>query len=264
MCRASRDGPASGSARPRRWARSPARRRAGSSTARAPRPRAGVVARPSASMRQRVEHRRADVAGDGHALAGALDQLAGQRGGRRLAVGAGDREHLAARSRASAASRPARARTGRARPAPACRLRAPPPARPAMRASRGARPGLFSTRVTPSSARRRARRRRSSACGTCSRSAAACGGVRARVPTRTARRARAPARHRQARCAEAQHQHAVVLQSHVIAASGSPGPTRHSSIVMIQKRTTTCVSFQPVFSKWWCSGAILRMRRPSP
>ncbi len=24
-------------------------------------------------------------------------------------------------------------------------------------------------------------------------------------------------------------------------------PTRHSSIVMIQKRTTTCVSFQPLF-----------------
>jgi hypothetical protein len=41
-------------------------------------------------------------------------------------------------------------------------------------------------------------------------------------------------------------------------------PTRHSSMVMIQKRTTTCVSFQPLFSKWWCSGAIFRMRRPSP
>ncbi len=41
-------------------------------------------------------------------------------------------------------------------------------------------------------------------------------------------------------------------------------PTRHSSIVMIQKRTTTCVSRQPLFSKWWCSGAILSTRRPSP
>ena len=41
-------------------------------------------------------------------------------------------------------------------------------------------------------------------------------------------------------------------------------PTRHSSMVMIQKRTTTCVSFQPLFSKWWCKGAIFRMRRPSP
>ena len=33
---------------------------------------------------------------------------------------------------------------------------------------------------------------------------------------------------------------------------------------MIQKRITTCVSVQPLFSKWWCSGAINRMRRPSP
>ena len=41
-------------------------------------------------------------------------------------------------------------------------------------------------------------------------------------------------------------------------------PIRHSSMVMIQKRTTTWVSFQPLFSKWWCSGAILSRRRPSP
>ncbi len=41
-------------------------------------------------------------------------------------------------------------------------------------------------------------------------------------------------------------------------------PTRHSSMVTIQKRTTTCVSFQPLFSKWWCSGAIFSRRRPSP
>ncbi len=41
-------------------------------------------------------------------------------------------------------------------------------------------------------------------------------------------------------------------------------PTRHNSMVMIQKRTTTWVSFQPLFSKWWCKGAILNRRRPSP
>ena len=41
-------------------------------------------------------------------------------------------------------------------------------------------------------------------------------------------------------------------------------PTRHSSMVMIQKRTTTCVSFHPLFSKWWCRGAIFSRRRPSP
>ena len=33
-------------------------------------------------------------------------------------------------------------------------------------------------------------------------------------------------------------------------------------IARIQKRITTCVSFQPVSSKWWCSGDILKMRRP--
>ena len=33
---------------------------------------------------------------------------------------------------------------------------------------------------------------------------------------------------------------------------------------MIQKRMTTWVSVQPLFSKWWCSGAILKMRRPLP
>jgi hypothetical protein len=37
-----------------------------------------------------------------------------------------------------------------------------------------------------------------------------------------------------------------------------------SSIVIIQKRTTTCVSFQPFCSKWWCSGAIKNMRLPCP
>ena len=33
-------------------------------------------------------------------------------------------------------------------------------------------------------------------------------------------------------------------------------------MAMIQKRTTTFVSFQPDSSKWWCSGDILKMRRP--
>ena len=43
--------------------------------------------------RQGVEQGRADVAGDGHGLAGALDQLASERGDGRLAVGAGDGQH---------------------------------------------------------------------------------------------------------------------------------------------------------------------------
>ena len=41
-------------------------------------------------------------------------------------------------------------------------------------------------------------------------------------------------------------------------------PTNTNKIVMIQKRTTTWVSRQPPSSKWWCSGAIRKMRRPSP
>jgi hypothetical protein len=39
-------------------------------------------------------------------------------------------------------------------------------------------------------------------------------------------------------------------------------PTSTSMMVMIQKRTTTCVSFQPPSSKWWCSGAMRKIRRP--
>jgi hypothetical protein len=35
-------------------------------------------------------------------------------------------------------------------------------------------------------------------------------------------------------------------------------------MVMIQKRMTTWVSAHPDFSKWWCKGAILKIRLPSP
>jgi len=41
-------------------------------------------------------------------------------------------------------------------------------------------------------------------------------------------------------------------------------PNSTSIIVTIQKRTTTWLSLTPPTSKWWCSGAILKMRRPSP
>ena len=44
-------------------------------------------------LRQRVEQGRADVAGHGNRLAGARDQLAGQRGDRGFAIGAGDGQH---------------------------------------------------------------------------------------------------------------------------------------------------------------------------
>jgi hypothetical protein len=39
-------------------------------------------------------------------------------------------------------------------------------------------------------------------------------------------------------------------------------PTSTSMIVMIQKRTTTWFSFHPDSSKWWCSGAMRKMRLP--
>jgi hypothetical protein len=70
------------------------RRRAGSWTAPAPTPRASV--RVQCRMSQRVQQGRADVAGHGHRLAGALHQLPGQRGDGGLAVGAGDGQHLRA------------------------------------------------------------------------------------------------------------------------------------------------------------------------
>ena len=62
----------------------------------------------SMASEQRVEHRRADVARDGHGLARALAQQAGERGDRGLAVGAGDREDLrrvAASRRATSSAR---------------------------------------------------------------------------------------------------------------------------------------------------------------
>src|SRR5262249_48697964 len=94
-----------------------------------------------------------------------------------------------------------------------------------------------------------------------------CGGVRrglARVPHAHGGAAtRAPARHREAGLAESEHEHRDVLQM-IHRNFKLASPTRHNNIVTIQKRTTTCVSFQPDFSKWWCSGAIFRMRRPVP
>ena len=79
--------------------------------------------------------------------------------------------------------------------------------------------------------------------------------------------ARAPARHRQPGLTEAENEHVETGELLHVSSQRSfklARPMRHSSMVMIQKRTTTCVSVQPFFSKWWCSGAIRKMRRPSP
>ena len=246
-------------------------------------------------------------------LAGALDQLPGQRGHGGLAVGAGDGQHARARSPARrcslepglrvnsvelAADRRTRARRdrGRSDTAPTCA---------------GDRPGLRNTRLRlRRAAIRRTRPPTKRASGSSSRSAASRGGcsrVSATVTRRAARAhqraiarpesprprtstalgkagsgggaagsrpaaprpgrsgSHAPARHRQAGRAEAQDSDGRCRAGAIGYLSFKVDrPTRHSSMVMIQKRTTTCVSVQPLFSKWWCSGAILRMRRPSP
>src|SRR6185436_1374959 len=71
-------------------------------------------------------------------------------------------------------------------------------------------------------------------------------------------------RHRQAGLAEAEDEHRGVFEEFHQRSFRLARPIRQSSIVTIQNRTTTWVSFQPDFSKWWCSGAILKKRRPSP
>ena len=87
---------------------------------------------------------------------------------------------------------------------------------------------------------------------------------RARIPHRDARPVRgAPARHGQAAVAQTEHEDGHVNEPTHLSFNEAK-PTMHNSMVMIQKRTTTWVSFQPLFSKWWCKGAIFRMRRPVP
>ena len=57
-----------------------------------------------------------------------------------------------------------------------------------------------------------------------------------------------PHRRRQPRFAEAEHEDKFSAQFHYLIFSVER-PNSTSKIVMIQKRTTTCVSFQPVCSK---------------
>ena len=70
----------------------------------------------------------------------------------------------------------------------------------------------------------------------------------------------APLRHRQPGFAEAEDENKFAVQAHRIFIVESPNST--SMMVMIQKRTTTCVSFQPESSKWWWRGAMRKMRLP--
>jgi hypothetical protein len=77
--------------------------------------------------------------------------------------------------------------------------------------------------------------------------------------------ARTPARHRQPGDAKAKNENGAVAQCHRAHRSFRLArPARHNIMVTIQKRITTCDSFTPSCSKWWCKGAILKMRRPWP
>jgi hypothetical protein len=58
-----------------------------------------------------------------------------------------------------------------------------------------------------------------------------------------------PLGHRQSGLAEPDHQNAFALEFHQRSFKVD-SPISTSMMVMIQKRTTTCVSFQPVCSKW--------------
>src|SRR5689334_12298738 len=44
--------------------------------------------------------------------------------------------------------------------------------------------------------------------------------------------------------------------------SANATPNIPPTILIIQNRIVTCVSDQPIISKWWCSGAILNSRLP--
>ena len=144
-------------------------------------------------------------------------------------------------------------RTDRARPARRFRVAWPQSSTPAMRGSVGARPGS-STRGRRRRGRRcRARGRSASRPARAQRARRAAAVLRAnprREPSRLVARTSVPSPKPES--AEAEHErmppgerkHELAHRSFRLAK-----PTRHSSMVMIQKRTTTCVSGQPDFSK---------------
>ena len=195
---------------------------------------------------ERLQHRRADVAGHGHAFAGARNQQRSHRRGGGFAVGAGDGQHFGCvgavffQINQSAGKQVEFAlhrqlgsgqRRGDAlvewRQAGAFQYKLD-----AFKAGFGQRPGEHhgAGHMLGQGSRLRCRA--------------------ARVPhaDHTAVR-RTPTRHRQARIAQAEHQHVKVTQVLHQRNFKLATPTRHSNMVMIQKRTTTCVSFQPFFSK---------------
>ena len=164
-------------------------------------------------------------------------ERAGKRGHGGLAVGAGDREHLlVGRQRAreqldvadeldAAAPRPRRSPAGRW-------------LTPGLIAMRSAPRACSSLTGPVSSGTPEKRAASSPACGGAVRVSA----TRTRAPWRTQ-----VAHHRQPGLPEAQHDGVAVAVAHQRSFSVDR-PNRTSSIVMIQKRTTTWFSFQPLSS----------------
>ena len=203
---------------------------------------------------ERLQHRRPMLPAAATRLPPRSTSSAGQRRRRRLAVGAGDRDDL---RRVAALARSGSSACGEQFE---LALHGDAAARRARRSARG---DALVVRRQARADQRRSRRRRAARASSAPRdaaslpararrSAAACGGSSRESQTRTRGAvARAPARHREAGFAEAEHEHGLAANLRIAAHRSFrlASPTRHSSIVMIQKRTTTCVSFQPDFSK---------------
>ena len=212
---------------------------------------------------QGVEQRRADIAGHCHGFPCTLDELAGQRGHGGFAVGAGDADELG-RIGLVLFQAGQRLREQAQFVAAGNALRACRRHHAADRSGRQTR--AFQQHVEMFTVQQCAIHGGMDEPGV--RHAAVQGGeLRRRRPCighgDTGTAAGAPARQRQAGSAQPQNQNVLIRQVFHLSFSVE-SPTRHSSMVMIQKRTTTWVSFQPHFSKWWCSGAICSSRRPWP
>ena len=216
-------------------------------------------------LRQHVQQRRTDVARHSGAHARALQQQTGERGHGGFAVGAGDGQHLRV-VRPDLALRQLAQREREqiqlADPSSTICLRPVAQWRELLwRQARAACDHLPGRLGQQRSVERTAAEPRRRTFGT---QGSQLWWVVSRVGHRHPRAlAQAPARHRQAGNSQAQDENGLVFQrGH--RSFNVDRPTRHSSMVTIQKRTTTCVSFQPFFSKWWCSGAIWNRRLPWP
>ena len=194
--------------------------------------------------RREIEDRHADIAAHRDVAPGFAQDMGDQRGGRRLAVGAGDGdERRVGRARGALASEELDVADdldagglARARPSSA--------ARDGSAARRAREPA----RRSRASRRARDRRARTRAAGARARAAASSSQAATSAPPATSARA-STGRSRRARtarpCGRAKSRPAIMLTS----ASGSTRPTIASTKAMIQKRMTICGSDQPSCSK---------------